>query len=916
MSGAELDRTLLEYADAFLGAVAAGDQDEAERRDGLMRFFHTIIGSNLAPAVARDEEALVGELQKRTMARRGDMRAALRVARLYGTLKQQDPAYDWWPVLYFLSECCARPLPPPAVAAATAAAAAAGAGGYGDQPLRPRGVTSAALRPSMQSLRHEPGAHARPATADSSPFAMSAATMGGGPGNSSAASLGAQLRHHHQHRAEPAAEAPASRQSRRSGSAADDAAGVFLHRELPTYDDVGEAELLHDLIYVMQGIDGTYVRWNRAASAYAVRADVRLSRPTRAMVGLVAELGVLARDIQDYTDAVDRQGRLFEQSFCTEIKGEMAEYYRLVADMEARLFKAPRALRPGESQMGATLRRMHCWTAEARQRLRLLATAIGKVQDGRGGGAVLSAISTLVEDGDPFVQAFAQRLLKTASAPFNSILVSWVTDGELVDPYGEFFIQERADRHDMLWGERYTVAPDMIPVHINGEMTRRIFQIGRSLNFLRVACDDAQWVAERGPRTLLAGDIADVGDLDTFVCRSAALVNGRLMSVLRERFDLMGHVGAIRRYLLFEKGDFALALMEVLDNQDDHAGKRIMAHDLSAVLSSAVRSANVQHERADRLAALALVFAAADDDAEQHGRGWDDVSLSYNLSPPLSYVVPRPTMRKYMDVSRFLLKLKRAEYALHLIWHQQMTGSRSQLRSEELQQRRRLGSAGEASAAAAAADAESPAVRKAMREGTIACTEMIQFFQQVQRYISLNVIEGAWARFAKATTTTRDDGGGDTGDLGIDAWNAAHSKYVASVHDVVCGARGFQHSLDSVLGTASQFITVMKELYSERTLGARRAASPAAPRTRQSLSMADRLQQLRANVRLHGSGSPPPAADPAAEHAARVHSTVARFRSQVREILGAMSRATMGELPFLVVTLNFNEAYTTTTTTT
>ncbi|KAJ1732825.1 hypothetical protein LPJ61_001870 [Coemansia biformis] len=891
----ELDCTLQEYIGAFLGAPAAGDRDELERRDSLMRYFHSIINSNVAPTVARNEELLVGEMQKRIVSSGRNVRAALHVSRLCGMLKQQDPDYNWWPVLYFLSECCAK-TPTSAIAAPPSSYIAE------QQPrsLGASGTTRTAPLLQQEAHQHQYYHHnqqrqqvARYGHDSGLLRPNTAGSASRGVPSSSTFATGAQYRH----RPEP--DTPASGQSLQ-----DDPSGVFLHRELPTYDDVPEGELLQDLIYVMQGIDGTYVRWNRLTSSYAIRPDVNLSRPTRAMVALLSELGVLARDIQDYIDAVDQKGRLFVQGFCTELKAEMTKYYKLVSETESKLFKAPRTLRPGESPLGATLRRMYGWTTEARQRLRLMATAISKVQEGRGGGDVLSIISTLVNDGDPFIQTFARRLLKTASAPFNSILVSWVTDGELVDPYGEFFIKEREERRDMLWGERYIVAPDMIPVHINGDMTRKIFQIGRSLNFLRVACDDAQWVAEGGPRTQLADDISEPGSLETFVCSSSLMVNERLMSVLKSRFDLMGHVEAIRRYLLFEKGDFALALMEVLDNQEDHAGKGIMAHDLSAVLSNAVRASNVQHENTERLTALGLVFA----DESTQSRGWNEVALSYNLSAPLSYVVPRQTMRKYNEISRFLLKLKRAEHALHSIWHQQMTGSRSQRRSEDLQKRRGGGAVAPGSGDARGSQA---AVRGATREGTTACSEMIQFFQQVQRYISLNVIEGAWARFLKATD-------GNAGELGIDRWNAAHSKYVNSIHDVVCGAgdsaRGFQHSLAGILDTASQFTTVVKELYSERALVARRAGSAdgAAATTASDgrPSLADRLQRIRSGGGLLGSLPASAPADPVAEHAGRVHATVARFREQVKDTLRVMSRATAGELPFLVVTIDFNEAYT------
>ncbi|KAJ2175648.1 hypothetical protein EV181_006943, partial [Coemansia sp. RSA 532] len=132
---------------------------------------------------------------------------------------------------------------------------------------------------------------------------------------------------------------------------------AYLHRNLPTYDDVSEAALLQDLIYVLQGIDGTYVHWNSMTSSYTVNPEVKLSRPTRAMVTLLSELGGLTRDVQSYISEVERDGRLFEQSFCTELKVEMSTYYKLVSEIEGRLFKVPRTLRPGESQLGVTLRR-------------------------------------------------------------------------------------------------------------------------------------------------------------------------------------------------------------------------------------------------------------------------------------------------------------------------------------------------------------------------------------------------------------------------------------------------------------------------------------------------------------------------------------------------------------------------------
>ncbi|KAI9505757.1 Spc98 family-domain-containing protein [Coemansia spiralis] len=892
----ELDKCLYQYMDAFLGSTVSVEDErgEIERRDSLARYFCSIIDSNIAPATAKDEEAIIADMQKRLIANNGYARTALNVSRLCSLLKQKHPSYNWWPVLYFMSECCAT-ASTPAASSTNSGTAIARSSYIAQRTGEPRPVRAAerALPPYYQSQQQQ-----KP--------------------------LGASEYQQHVH-SEPLGvySRESNQQSKYSSmeQVPEEKQGVFIYRELPTYDDVNEANLLKDLIFVMQAVDGIYIRWNQHSGAYAISPEINLSRPTRSMVISLSELGMLTADIQKYIVKIEEQGSLFEQSFCTELKAEMGKYYKLVSEIEGRLFKAPRTLNPGESPMGVTLRRLFCWMVEPRQKLRLMATAIAKVQEGKGGGDVLSIISTFVDDGDPFIQTFAKRLLKTASVPFNDILVRWVTDGELADPYEEFFIKERENHRDMFWSEKYTVASDMIPVHINGEMTRKIFQIGRSLNFLRVACDDAQWVVDGGPRTQLTSDLSDPRNLESFVYRSSSMVNARLMSILQEKFDLIGHVDAMRRYLLFEQGDFALALMEVLDNQMDRSGKSIMAHDLSAVLSSAMRSTNAQFENSEHISSILLAFDSSNSsnsNGSEH-KGWGDVSLTYILSPPLSYVIPKLAIRQYFEVSQFLLKLKRVEYSLNSIWRQQMTEARSYQRSEELQRRKEGGntrlSGGDG------ADSLDAAMRQAMRECAIACSEMIQFFNQVQRYISLNVIEGAWGEFLETTAATRKTdlaaetigkGSQVAREIDIDSWNEAHSKYIEVVHEVVCGGNGlgFQRNLSGIFDTAFQFIAAARELYSERTLSVRRGTSASSESAISSPvmsshhrgSFAERLQKLRGGSVLE----PPPATD----HAGRLRTIISRFKEQVRGLMRVLSHNTASDLQFLVVTIDFNGVYT------
>lgn len=56
------------------------------------------------------------------------------------------------------------------------------------------------------------------------------------------------------------------------------------------------------------------------------------------------------------------------------------------------------------------------------------------------GGALLTSLHARTSNGDPFIRTVSSRLLKTLSVPFFATLASWIYQGELRDPFGEFFV--------------------------------------------------------------------------------------------------------------------------------------------------------------------------------------------------------------------------------------------------------------------------------------------------------------------------------------------------------------------------------------------------------------------------------------------------------------------------------------------
>lgn len=71
------------------------------------------------------------------------------------------------------------------------------------------------------------------------------------------------------------------------------------------------------------------------------------------------------------------------------------------------------------------------------------------------------------------------------------MIVEWISNGIINDPYQEFFVTTSKNiKDEKLWYDRYTLCVPMIPTFINMEQAKKIWITGKSINFLRVLCKD------------------------------------------------------------------------------------------------------------------------------------------------------------------------------------------------------------------------------------------------------------------------------------------------------------------------------------------------------------------------------------------------------------------------------------------
>ncbi|KAJ5683725.1 uncharacterized protein N7477_000070 [Penicillium maclennaniae] len=533
-----------------------------------------------------------------------------------------------------------------------------------------------------------------------------------------------------------------------------------------------ENGLLRDLPFNLQGLSSSNLQFK---SSKSLKLPANLPSPIISLLNSLAEPCLLYKELSAFVEGSEEG--LVNQSLRAAIATELRSYLRLVATLEAEIRQALAALGDGREPKGVrkggvTLKRCMVWTRDATMALRLMSLIVEEARDKKGGQLISLIHGFSSSHGDPFVGAFAEKLLAHVTRPFYDMLRSWIYDGELSDPYKEFFVAEPTSRPGTnqrhiatsVWEDKYKLDDDLVPSIITQDFAKKVFLIGKSLNFIRYGCGDSAWVeaySKDASKELRYGDTAT---LEFSIDEAYKTTMARLIHLMDDKFKLFDHLRALKKYLLLGQGDFIALLMESLASNLDRPANSQYRHTLTAQLEHAIRSSNAQYDSPDvlrRLDARMLELT--------HGEiGWDCFTLEYKIDAPVDVVITPWGSTQYLKVFNFLWRVKRVEFALSSTWRRCMTGARGVLGSVD--------------------DKVGPDWKRAR----CVIAEMIHFVNQLQYYILFEVIESSWDQLQAAVSKP-----GCT----LDDLIEAHTKYLNSITHK--GLLGSSTSSSSRYGTST-----------------------------------------------------------------------------------------------------------------
>nr|CAH7717143.1 unnamed protein product [Callosobruchus chinensis] len=482
---------------------------------------------------------------------------------------------------------------------------------------------------------------------------------------------------------------------------------------------VTEQDLLQDVIFSFQGIEGKFLRREPGGLGFTIdaKAGKLLTPSQRGLLERLIGISFLHNQLKRYCEENEKQSGTIGQALIATLTDELSAYYKTVAILQASANKPA-----GQENSDMTLKRALYVMHEHQTRFEWLAYIAEQCRDKKG-GAITTAIHGFLQHGSRCAQEISERVLKAVCKPLYVMLSRWLLDGEINDPYNEFFIEVKTvSTAERLWHDKYHVRQHMVPSFIKMSQAKKILATGKSINFLRQICKDSGHLPGRESmqklfRTTLAdGLFAPEQSIEFHATLESVYkeTSLRVLELLKNKYRLFEHLQSLRRYLLLGQGDFIRHLLDLLTPELNKPAGQIYIHTLTAILESAIRVTNAQYEDEDTLKRLAVFFMSH----SSGDTGWDVFGLIYIVDGPVGTIFQQ-TMSTYQSLFGALWRAKRTEFALANMRRQQITMSKLFKNIDEL--------------------------RPVMHLIHILTSKMIHFLNQTQYYFLFEVLECSWA---------------------------------------------------------------------------------------------------------------------------------------------------------------------------
>ncbi|TFK24131.1 hypothetical protein FA15DRAFT_669893 [Coprinopsis marcescibilis] len=603
--------------------------------------------------------------------------------------------------------------------------------------------------------------------------------------------------------------------------------------------DVQEAMILEDLLFVLMGIEGEHITYHPDYSpedddplrGTQFVVSPYLDASLRDLVERILPLGTYYTAIYAFIESRSHLDYgLINHALCAAIRDMLKDYQTLLSQLEHAFNTSPQfslqklwfyvhptihtlsliyqLILELDDQTSTSLSSDGSSSEDEEEAARNEALGLGGAnlkavlsEFGKGdpdgasgiyvkGGEVLSILYERMQNmaGDPTAHTIYKSLLQAAGKPYVEMLKTWVTTGNLVDPYEELLVKERhfidrgiieKDYTDDYWERRYTLRDGSTlsgskrqlagvppPRPSSGRLPggacvpplleswkHKILLAGKYLNVIRECGIDV--TREHDSNELFM----DEENFYTFLEDAYSFANKTLLNLLLKDQQLIPRLQSLKRYFFLSQASFLTHLLDLSATELRKPSRSASIVKLQSLLDLALNNDargedalyrdDVKITMSDtglydfllKVVSVSGVIGEEKEDGTPHEEqpkkeksilGIDALTLDYNVKFPLSLVISRKTILRYQMLFRFLLHLKHVEQSLSSMWIEQKSGPwRSRLPQHPDFERWRL-------------------------RVCVLRARMLAFVQQILAFATFEVIEPNWrnlaAKLEKVTT--------------------------------------------------------------------------------------------------------------------------------------------------------------------
>ena len=264
---------------------------------------------------------------------------------------------------------------------------------------------------------------------------------------------------------------------------------------------ITEKDLVTDLLYVLVGIDGQYIKYNINYDSYILIDNIPWEENIYDIVNSISEVGWLFYKIKKYITFYNSSNNnsLYIQSLLFAIQKELDEYYKLISllkkmnnnDLSNDINHLPlnnNIIEVKKHIKNLNLKNILMSILPYKEKLKWILTCCESVHSLHGSAILSQIYSYVVYLGN---EKFLNNILNEVIKPFIEFILNWIKYGTIKDPYDEFFVKIDENINDEnIWKNKYKLIYGNIPNFVKSDFVLKIFEVGKCIHFIKNFCKE------------------------------------------------------------------------------------------------------------------------------------------------------------------------------------------------------------------------------------------------------------------------------------------------------------------------------------------------------------------------------------------------------------------------------------------